>query len=93
MAKTASLYIRIDPQVKADVEAIYAQFGMSVTDAINVFLYQSRNIGGLPFELKPAKEELFAMLREGREATKRGEKRPLGDVFNDIREDINNGEL
>jgi DNA-damage-inducible protein J len=52
MAKTASMYIRVDPQVKADVEAIYAQFGMSVTDAINIFLYQSRYVGGLPFDLR-----------------------------------------
>jgi DNA-damage-inducible protein J len=52
MPKTSSLYIRIDPQVKADVEAIYARYGMSVTDAINIFLYQSRNVGGLPFDLR-----------------------------------------
>jgi addiction module RelB/DinJ family antitoxin len=52
MAKTASMYIRIDPEVKADVEKIYSRFGMSLTDAINIFLYQSRNIGGLPFELR-----------------------------------------
>lgn len=53
MAKSASMYIRIDPQVKAEVEVIYARYGMSVTDAINVFLYQSKNIGGLPFDLRP----------------------------------------
>jgi len=93
MAKTASMYIRVDPQVKADVEAIYAQFGMSVTDAINVFLYQSRNVGGLPFNLHASKEELFSLLKEGREATKAGRKRPLSEVFNDIREDIENGEI
>jgi addiction module RelB/DinJ family antitoxin len=51
MAKTSSLYIRIDPEVKADVERIYSRFGMSITDAVNVFLYQSRNVGGLPFPL------------------------------------------
>ena len=28
--------------------------GMSITDAINVFLYQSRNVGGLPFDLRPS---------------------------------------
>jgi DNA-damage-inducible protein J len=54
MAKTASMYIRIDPEVKSDVENIYAQYGMSITDAINVFLYTSRNRGGLPFDLRPA---------------------------------------
>jgi len=58
MAKTSSLYIRIDPQVKSDVEAIYSQYGMSITDAINVFLYQSKNIGGLPFNLRPVKSTL-----------------------------------
>jgi len=54
MAKTASMYIRIDPKVKSDVEAVYAQYGMSITDAINVFLYTSRNVGGLPFDLRPS---------------------------------------
>jgi DNA-damage-inducible protein J len=58
MAKTASMYIRIDPEVKADVEKIYSRFGMSLTEAINIFLYQSRNIGGLPFELRPSKTAL-----------------------------------
>jgi len=40
--------------VKAGVEAIYSKYGMSITDAINVFLYQSRNVGGLPFDLRPS---------------------------------------
>ena len=53
VAKTASMYIRIDPEVKSDVENIYARYGMSITDAINVFLYTSRNRGGLPFDLRP----------------------------------------
>jgi len=52
MAKTASMYIRIDPQLKADVEAIYERFGISLTDAFNVFLHESRNWGGFPFNLR-----------------------------------------
>ena len=66
MAKTSSMYIRIDPQVKSDVEAVYARYGMSITDAINVFLYTSRNIGGLPFDLRPPvpNAETIAALRE-----------------------------
>jgi len=27
---------------------------MSITDAINIFLYTSRNRGGLPFDLRPS---------------------------------------
>ena len=55
MAKSASMYIRIDPEVKSDVEAIYSRYGMSITDAINVFLYTSRTVGGLPFDLRHSK--------------------------------------
>lgn len=54
VAKSASMYIRIDPAVKTEVEAIYSRYGMSVTEAINIFLYQSKNVGGLPFDLRPA---------------------------------------
>jgi len=66
MAKTASMYIRIDPQVKSDVESIYARYGMSITDAINVFLYTSRNVGGLPFDLRPSvpNVETIAAIKE-----------------------------
>ena len=39
MAKTASISLRIEPAVKAQLEALYASFGISVTDAINIFLH------------------------------------------------------
>ena len=52
MAKTSSMYIRIDPEIKTEVETIYKRYGMSLTDAINIFIYQSRNVGGLPFNLR-----------------------------------------
>ena len=77
MAKDASLYIRIDPQVKADVEAIYTRYGLSLTDAINIFLYQSRNIGGLPFDLRPSapNTDTLAAMKEGDEIIKSGNGR------------------
>ena len=53
MPKSSSMYIRIDPVIKTEVEKIYNQYGMSLTDAINIFIYQSRNVGGLPFDLRP----------------------------------------
>jgi DNA-damage-inducible protein J len=74
MAKTASMYLRIDPEVKRDVEVIYARYGMSVTDAINVFLYQSRNVQGLPFDLRPNAETVEA-IREGNEIIESGSAR------------------
>lgn len=77
MAKSSSMYIRIDPQVKSDVEAIYSKYGMSITDAINVFLYTSRNVGGLPFDLRPStfNAETLEAMREGNEIIKSGKTR------------------
>ena len=52
MAKTANLNIRIDPAMKSGVERLFSSFGISVTDAVNIFLHQSLMVGGLPFEMK-----------------------------------------
>jgi DNA-damage-inducible protein J len=77
MAKSTSMYIRIDPQVKSDVEAIYSRFGMSITDAINVFLYTSRIVGGLPFDLRYSisSNETLEAIKEGDEIIKSGRTR------------------
>lgn len=40
--------MRINPEVKAKVENIYAHCGMTLTDAVNIFIQQSINIGGIP---------------------------------------------
>ena len=52
MAKTASLNIRIDPETKASAEQLFSQFGITITDAVNMFLRRSLMDGGLPFELR-----------------------------------------
>ncbi|GHV40073.1 hypothetical protein FACS1894187_20630 [Synergistales bacterium] len=68
MAKTASLNIRIDPETKSGAEKLFSQFGITVTDAVNMFLRQSLMVGGLPFELKQPryKTETEAALQEAR---------------------------
>jgi DNA-damage-inducible protein J len=86
MAKTSVLNIRIDPKIKADVEAIYARYGMSLTEAVNVFLFQSRNVNGLPFDLRPshpnaqtagAMDEVEYSIRSG----KKGKPQPVADFI------------
>lgn len=55
MAKTSNLNIRIEPDIKEQAEQLFSQFGITITDAVNIFLYQSLNYGGIPFELKTKK--------------------------------------
>ena len=51
--KTATFQMRINPEVKKTVEDIYARQGLSMTDAVNIFLQQSINADGLPFLASP----------------------------------------
>ena len=51
--KTATFQMRINPEVKKKVEDIYARQGLSMTDAVNIFLQQSINTDGLPFLASP----------------------------------------
>lgn len=52
MAKTANLYARIEPDVKAQAEDILAALGIPVSNAINMFYKQIILQRGIPFELK-----------------------------------------
>ncbi|HCT91367.1 MAG TPA: type II toxin-antitoxin system antitoxin, RelB/DinJ family [Lachnospiraceae bacterium] len=52
MAKTANINVRIDPETKSMAENLFSSFGITITDAINIFLRKSIMEGGLPFEMK-----------------------------------------
>ena len=51
MTRSAVLNLRIEPDIKSDAEELFASFGLTVTDAVNVFLRQSIIRGGFPFEI------------------------------------------
>ena len=69
MAKTATINMRVDPQVKSDAESIYANLGMTLTEAINVFLHKSILEDGLPFDVRPPRynAETEASMREAQD--------------------------
>lgn len=55
--KTATFQMRINPEIKQQVESIYAKQGLTLTDAINIFIQQSLNAEGLPFLASPENAE------------------------------------
>jgi DNA-damage-inducible protein J len=52
MAKKASLNIQLDPETKANAERLFAQFGITTADAINIFLNKALMEGGIPFDVR-----------------------------------------
>ena len=55
--KTSTFQMRINPEVRQQIEDVYAKYGLSLTDAINIFFQQSLNESGLPFLLSPENAE------------------------------------
>ena len=49
---TVNFSVRMDADLKREVEAIYAELGMNLTSAVNAFLRQSVRVGGMPFDLR-----------------------------------------
>ena len=51
MAETTTLNIRIDRDLKERAEAVFADMGMNMTTAINLFVRQTLRQGKIPFEI------------------------------------------
>ena len=47
---TVNFSVRMDADLKREVEAIYAELGMNLTSAVNAFLRQSVRVGSSPVE-------------------------------------------
>ena len=52
MAKTTNINIRTEPEIKQRIEILFSQFGITVSDAVNIFFHQSLMQGGLPFQMQ-----------------------------------------
>ena len=57
-----STSIRVDKEAKEKASLIFKQYGLSLSDGINIFLHQVALNNGFPFEIKiPTKETLKAL--------------------------------
>jgi DNA-damage-inducible protein J len=56
--------IKVDPAAWDAAKAIFAEYDLTVTDAINIFLNRVRIEGGLPFPLKIPSNRLRSAMEE-----------------------------
>jgi DNA-damage-inducible protein J len=50
--KTMTVRARIDPDLKHDVEYVLSELGLSVSEAIELFLRQIKLNNGIPFDIR-----------------------------------------
>jgi DNA-damage-inducible protein J len=64
MAKTASVNARIEPAVKKKAERIFADIGITASDAVGMFYRQVVYRRGLPFDVRIPNATTVAALEE-----------------------------
>ena len=60
----SNMNIRMDSEVKTQAQQIFAQFGLDMTTAINMFLRQAIREQGIPFDLHLKPSEPLAQAPE-----------------------------
>jgi DNA-damage-inducible protein J len=65
---TTNINVRVDNELKAQAEALFADLGLNMSTAINMFLRSAVSHDGLPFEAKRyvPNETTAAAIEEGR---------------------------
>lgn len=69
-----TVQIRVTPELKEQAEAVFKNIGLKTSEAIRLFLQQSVNSGGLPFQ-PMAKQPNVATQEAMKELKKGGGKR------------------
>ena len=87
---TTNISIRMDSELKAQADALFAELGMNLSTAFNIFVRQSLREGRIPFDIsirQPNKETLAAMLEAERIAKDPSAKgyTDLDEMFADLK--------
>lgn len=61
--KTETVRVRMEPKIKKDAEKIFAELGLSPSDAVTMFYKSVKREGGLPFETKIPNASLTRTLK------------------------------
>ena len=94
VANTTNINVRVDAVVKHQAETLFAELGMNLSTAMNLFLRSAVRYGGIPFDLrisqKPlgleamSKPQVDAKLEAGFRSIKAGRGRSAEEFFDDL---------
>ena len=105
MEKTATLNIRISPDVKKSAEGVLSQLGVPMATAIDMFLKQVALTGGIPFPVTLPKSpigidmdlmsasQIRSKLDEGLSDIESGKMRPAREAFAEFRKGRKDGAI
>ncbi|MDD2555333.1 MAG: type II toxin-antitoxin system RelB/DinJ family antitoxin [Syntrophaceticus sp.] len=98
MAKTSSVFARVEPEVKEQAEKVLSQLGIPMSNAVSMFLRQIVLQQGIPFEIKLpqkkplaysslTKEQFDTEIEKGMDDIRKGKTCSLQTVEEEMRRD------
>jgi len=66
MVKTEFVRARVSEELKASTDALFSRLGLTMTEAITLFLSQCQLHQGLPFEVRIPNDETMQALEDAR---------------------------
>jgi DNA-damage-inducible protein J len=82
--KSADVRTRIEPELKKSAETVLAENGLTISDAIRMFLRQVVVYGGLPFDVRISNETTLQALHESRSMKGKARFDSPADLFNEL---------
>ncbi len=89
MGQSSMLHVRVDDDVKTQATEALAAMGLSVSDAVRIFLKRVVNDQAFPIELKVPNAETRAAMEESRQLMKAQPNRHTSaqSFFDDVEKD------
>lgn len=94
MPKNDTIHVRVNEDVKINAEETLTMLGMTLSEAINLFLCQVSLTGGLPFDVRlpmpkevilHSRADLVQKLEEAESDIQNGKASSAADVFGRVR--------
>lgn len=82
--KTATIAVRIEPEVKREVEKIFNEVGLSTAEAVNVFFRQVRLTKGIPFEVRIPNKETRKAIEDSRKGRNLRKAKNADEMFKEL---------
>ena len=91
MSKTDTINIRIEPELKKEVEETLNDLGMNIADAVTIFLKQVVLTESIPFDIKKPKynKETIEAIKEALEMIKNPENYKSFNTVDELMEELN----
>jgi len=80
VVKTATIAVRVDAELKTYLEVVFKSLGMTLSEAVNIFLHKAAQTGGIPFPVTngtsavtaKSEQDIYFMLEQARSETASG---------------------